>query len=485
MNIKTFFLNTTFLCFVLVFIVSCSSTPAEKNYKQLFKGVGYNLEEAKTDAIRSALSLQIPQYVLADRLVINSELKKDSTISTSSGFIRNFSVEDQYIDENGFVVVIASISVSKNKIKDYAAKRYEVYSVNTKSDQFDGERQRLEVLAAKSRKEAEKLRRQEQYKAAVQLTDRLFAGYPFNTVEVNVTNVEFDPDNEQFITIYYEYDLNEEWRKSFWNKLQLIEETLYDSGERLSIAVCPNSGTILENCRRIPASAEIPFPLLRKESTKPTVVIPSYNKDGKFEECLLQEIIPPVGQLTQTELEALTGGQILFGTAVLLPGATAAIAGATVAGVAIASVGIAGVIASIPLAMVGIIDYDDLGDSIDDVENFNENSMDILLPLDSEWETTATIYVLGPNPTSTDFQGSSFSAIKGGMRLRSETLYSETKAASIFKPFVTLSLNNGSTPYGSVDNFYFDVTSDPEKFTDSGSFITSDDAMCKYGGNLR
>jgi hypothetical protein len=473
LNIKTFFSNAIFLFFLSVVNISCSSAPVENKYKQLYKGVGNNLEEAKVDAIRSALALQIPQYVLADRLVINSELKKDLTISTSSGFIRDFSVEDQYVDNNGFVVVIATISVSENKVKNYAAKRYEVYSANKKSDRFDGERQRLEVLAAKSRKEAEELRRLEQYKSAVQLTERLFAGYPFNILEANVTSVQFDPDDEQYINVYYEYDLNEEWRKSFWNKLKLIEDTLYDSGVRASYTVCPNSGTIIDSCRRIPASAEIPFPLLVKESTTPAIVIPFYNKDNKFEGCEFNEIIPPIGQLTESELEDMGGGQLLLGTTVLLPGAIVGATVATGAAVAAATVGTAAIIAATPFCLLGACGpANSIVDSIESIDSTEP---------EREWQSIATIYVLGPNPTNIDFQSSNFSGVQGRIRTKSSFLYSETKAASIFKPFVSLLRENDSGAW------YFDVTNEPVAFKGSsfGKTSKANGEMCKYGASLR
>ena len=112
---------------VLFFLIGCSSNPSQPSSEevsssnQLYRGVGYNLEEAKKDAIRSALAIRIPQYVLADRIVVNSQLKRDATISTSSGFINYFEVVDEY-KKDGFVVVTALIDVSERRVRDMQQK---------------------------------------------------------------------------------------------------------------------------------------------------------------------------------------------------------------------------------------------------------------------------------------------------------------------------------------------------------------------------
>ena len=148
----------------------------EKNRESAitYTGVGANLDDAKTSAIRSALSIQIPQYVIADRKVVNSELERDVTISTMSGYITSFEIIDQYKDANGFVVVTALIDVSEKKIRNYAS-RFEVISANQVSDRFDGENIANQILAAKRKKEAEEARKTQQYSTARKLAERLFA----------------------------------------------------------------------------------------------------------------------------------------------------------------------------------------------------------------------------------------------------------------------------------------------------------------------
>ena len=99
------FALSVFVIFTSVTLISCASTQTQsqssdkKNKSTIaYTGVGSNLEAAKAEAIRAALSIQIPQYVIADRKVVNSRLERDVTISTMSGYISSFEIIDQYKD---------------------------------------------------------------------------------------------------------------------------------------------------------------------------------------------------------------------------------------------------------------------------------------------------------------------------------------------------------------------------------------------------
>ena len=54
---------------------------------------------------------------------------------------------------------------------------------------FDGKNIAGQVMAAKRQKEAEKARKNQQYITSKKLAERLFAGYPFNVIEVNITDI--------------------------------------------------------------------------------------------------------------------------------------------------------------------------------------------------------------------------------------------------------------------------------------------------------
>ena len=181
--VKTVSINLKFLwLFVIVtltlFITSCASSGTSSNNNSSidsnskigipYRGVGVNLEDAKNDAIRAALSIHIPQYVTASRKVVNSRLEVDETISTMSGYINSFEIVDQYIDESGFTVITALIKVSEKGVRNYAASRFEVINTNKNSDVFDGKNISGQILAAKRKQEAERARKYQQYISAKQ-----------------------------------------------------------------------------------------------------------------------------------------------------------------------------------------------------------------------------------------------------------------------------------------------------------------------------
>lgn len=395
----------------------------EKNRQSAipYTGVGANLDDAKAEAIRSALSIQIPQYVIADRIVVNSKLERDVTISTMSGYITSFEIIDQYKDANGFVVVTALIDVSEKKVRNYAASRFEVISANQGSDRFDGENIANQIFAAKRKKEAEEARKTQQYTAARKLAERLFAGYPFNVVEVNVTDVDFDPDNPEKIRIGMSYDLNEEWRKSFWRKVELIDQLLTDSGRRSNIAICANSGSMLDGCKRIPP-VELSF-IDNDPALQHSIVVPVYGSNGRYESCFYRDIYPPIGVLSEEDREGMNLGDIAVGIGAITAEATATVV-------------------KLPFQILGTIlnpnDWHDFWfeDQEDQGENGNSEDLEWLKP-------SRIIYILGPNPLSRDFKAGKFSPRLVWWDGSSSRLYSEQKAATEFLPFVMVRGGSG------------------------------------------
>tara|TARA_B100000401_G_C52796216_1_gene716041 strand:- start:118 stop:1464 length:1347 start_codon:yes stop_codon:yes gene_type:complete len=444
-------------------LIGCSSNPSqpsssELNYSnQIYRGVGYDLEEAKKDAIRSALSIRIPQYVMADRIVVNSQLKRDSTISTSSGFINHFEVIDEY-KKDGFVVVNALIDVSERRVKDYAAKKYEVISVNSKSDVFDGKTQKMEILSAKRRKEAEKLRKTQQYNSAVEMSERLFAGYPFNVLEAQVLGTEFDPDRPEIIKVFVRYDLNEDWRKSFWRKVTLIDEILYDSGRRNNIEICANSGSILDSCKRIPSAIDI-SPILNTPNHLILVPVFGPGPKNKMENCLAISIIPPIGILSEDQRELMSGADMAVGIA--------ALGGTTVAATGALAVGIA----SLPFLVAGALINP-------------ESDIDYEEP-NLEWnEPTARIDILGPNPLAVDFKAGSYNATYVSWRGSSDALFGNDKEATSYKPFIVSHYNHS--------DYIFDVDDEVKKINHTSfgnsiyrDFVYKNPSACSYGARLR
>lgn len=412
------------IIFVL-FITSCASsgTSSNKNTSSVdtqigipYRGVGANLEDAKNDAIRAALSLNIPQYVTASRKVVNSRLEVDKTISTMSGYINSFEIVDQYIDESGFTVITALIKVSDKGVRNYAASRFEVINTNKNSDVFDGKNISGQILAAKRKQEAEIARKNQQYISAKQLAERLFAGYPYNVMEANITDINFDPDRPEIIRIAISYDLNEDFRKEFWKKINLIDTLLTDSNERSNIEICANSGSVFDGCKRIPV-IDLSF-VDNDPALEHRIVVPVYSSNGKYQACFSKFIYPPIGLVTSSGMVAGTAGDLAVGVAGLT-GATAGAVGAV-------AVGTAAVAVALPFALIGAVVNPSSGDS----------EIEYTKP-ELQWEEPfKRIHVLGPNPFSTDFKASKFDPRIVWWEGRSSLLFNENIDASEYLPFV-------------------------------------------------
>ena len=455
------FALSVFVIFTSVTLISCASTQTQsqssdkKNKSTIaYTGVGSNLEAAKAEAIRAALSIQIPQYVIADRKVVNSRLERDVTISTMSGYISSFEIIDQYKDENGFVVVTALIEVRKKKIRDYAASRFEIISTNQGSDRFDGKNIANQVLAAKRKKEAEKARKNQQYKAARQLAERLFTGYPFNIIEVNVTDVDFDQDYPERIRVGISYDLNEEWRKSFWQKVELIDQLLADSDRRSNIQICANSSSFLDSCRRIPI-VDLSF-IDNNPPLQHSIVVPVYGPNGRYESCFFQDIYAPIGEFSEEGKVGANAGDLAVGVGALA-GGTVAVAGAV-------AVGTAAIAVALPFQILGAIVNPDDGSSEIEYEEPKK-----------EWLTPSkTIYILGPNPFSVDFKGSKSSQKLVWWDGSSSHLYSEQKAATEYRPFVIARQG--------ANNYFLNAYEKKRKFSSSWSKEMPPSDLCKKKG---
>lgn len=435
--VKTVSINLKFLwLFVIViltlFITSCASSGTSSNNNSSidsnskigipYRGVGITIEEAKNDAIRAALSIHIPQYVTASRKVVNSSLEVDETISTMSGYINSFEIVDQYIDESGFTVITALIKVSEKGVRNYAASRFEVINTNKNSDVFDGKNISGQILAAKRKQEAERARKYQQYISAKQLAERLFAGYPYNVMEVNVTDINFDPDRPERIRIAISYDLNEDFRKEFWKKVTLIDNLLTDSNERTNIQICANSGSVFDGCKRIPI-IDLSF-IDNDPALAHHIVVPVYSSNGKYQTCFSKYISPPIGIATSSSMVSGTAGDLAVGVAGLT-GATAGVVGAV-------AVGTAAVAVALPFALIGAVVNPDSGDS--EIEYTKPELV---------WkEPSKRIHVLGPNPFSTDFKASKFDPRLVWWDGKSSLLFNEKMDASEYLPFVIARKDN-------------------------------------------
>lgn len=281
---------------VMVLCASCATTtaPPGAGERVVAIGVGSTLEMAKLEAIRSALSQTIPQYVVVDRQIIDDEIKKDIVTSTMNGYVSDVEILDQYTDKNGFVNVTVKVGVSDRRIRDYVA-RFGADGTTSNGIRVDGEGIAESLERQRAINEAERRRRMEQWDTAITLTSRLFADYPSPATEVSISDISYDSADPETIYITYEYDLNEQWRRKFWQKARTIDQLVADSGRRSGTTeVCPSSRlgfpVMDSRCMRLPSNdSQVKFwsSYSSNNNTLSThiLLVPIFDKSGAYLGC--------------------------------------------------------------------------------------------------------------------------------------------------------------------------------------------------------
>ena len=280
---------------LLIFCMSCatSTAPPRSGTKVVAIGVGSTLELAKLEAVRSALSRTLPQYVVVDRQIIDDEIKKDIVASTMTGYVSDIQIIDQYTDENRLVNVTVEVGVSEKRIRDFVAKFGSELNAS-KGVQVDGEGIANSIERQRAINEAERRRRAEQWATAQKLTSRLFADYPSPATEVSITDISFNSQNPDSLQITFAYDLDEEWRRKFWQKAHTIDRLVADSGRSSIIEVCPTSRlsfpVIDTRCMRLPsANSQVRFwsAYSSNSTTLSThvMLVPTFDKSGAYLGC--------------------------------------------------------------------------------------------------------------------------------------------------------------------------------------------------------
>ena len=82
------------------------------------EGVGNTREEAIASALREAVVKGLGLYLSSESMVVNSVLIRDRILSRAKGYIQTYSVEHEQMDNQGFVSVSLSATVTMNSIKN-------------------------------------------------------------------------------------------------------------------------------------------------------------------------------------------------------------------------------------------------------------------------------------------------------------------------------------------------------------------------------
>lgn len=124
----------------------CAYSQEDKTLTVKVSGQGKTLDEAKQNALRSAIEQTFGAFISSKTEILNDDLIKDEIVSISNGNIQKYEVVSEVqIPESGYATtLIATVSVTK--LTNYCTKKGVViefngglYSINTKLDNLNSE----------------------------------------------------------------------------------------------------------------------------------------------------------------------------------------------------------------------------------------------------------------------------------------------------------------------------------------------------------
>ena len=99
----------------LFFSLAINAQDSDKTITLTVSGIGKTLEEAKTNALRSAIEQAFGAFISTKTEILNDTLVKDEIVSVASGNIQKFNILDEFqlLDNNWSVTLKAVVSVNK------------------------------------------------------------------------------------------------------------------------------------------------------------------------------------------------------------------------------------------------------------------------------------------------------------------------------------------------------------------------------------
>ena len=101
---------------ILAFLISLQIKAQEdKTVTLTVSGTGKTIEEAKTNALRSAIEQAFGAFISSKTEILNDNLVKDEIVSVANGNIQKFDIISQVeIPNNGYAMTLnATVSISK------------------------------------------------------------------------------------------------------------------------------------------------------------------------------------------------------------------------------------------------------------------------------------------------------------------------------------------------------------------------------------
>ena len=286
------------LLLMIAFIASsCSTTSVPHNQKPnaavIVTGVGFNLESAKSDAIRAALALKTNQTLVSEQLLFNDEMLTDMLASSMSGQLSSFKVLDQTIDENGFYTILAEVGI-RNRAKK---QKKSLHTADT-GNRVNGLEISHQISSAKALVEAKKLHKKSQLENAKKLSLSLLSGY-IRAMQANLDEIKVDHANPEKVTLKLSYSLKNNWAKKQKDRAELIEAFWSNKmGSWMSDSVRYDEH-IIRICEKKLFSTCTHLPTNPKQEIKNIIInIPVFSTSGEYLTCLKSEVESPLRKVS-------------------------------------------------------------------------------------------------------------------------------------------------------------------------------------------
>jgi hypothetical protein len=167
-------------------------------------GRGESEWSARNDAIRQALQQAMSQLVIADRVISDDKVLRDTVMSTMNGFVDRVEPIRTYKDGNEIVTEL-NVGVSKTRIENFLGGSTGASASVRGSDLSAGLQGELLSRTARA-----------------QILWRLFAGYPGKAIEIKVEKIGLSEQDPNLIIVDYSFSTDKAFLSSLKQGLKAL-----------------------------------------------------------------------------------------------------------------------------------------------------------------------------------------------------------------------------------------------------------------------
>lgn len=213
---------------MLALLSACSSTQPAKTYQGSgpsanlrVKGVGKNVEEAKTNGFTTAIEIAVGSAIVSNKEARNDKMVRDEIINHSAGYVDNYTIVSR-IDSNNTVTVIMDVQVKSSKIHE------RIFGKFSDQNELQGNRMSSQFSTY-----------MEDRRTGDKLLNTVLSDYPSNAYNVKNKLTEFKLDKNRNAVVRIEYELawNFNYLKALNEVLKVTEDTQSSSFKQERIYV--------------------------------------------------------------------------------------------------------------------------------------------------------------------------------------------------------------------------------------------------------